>query len=70
MENKLEGKYANCFKIGYNAYEFIVDFGQCYAGQQEDFSTRIVTSPVYAKTLLKTLQNAIAEYEKIYDAVE
>jgi len=24
----LGGRYANCFQVGYNANEFVVDFGQ------------------------------------------
>ncbi len=26
----LEGRYANYFKVGYNAFEFLLDFGQFY----------------------------------------
>lgn len=25
---ELEGRYANTFKVGHNAFEFLVDFGQ------------------------------------------
>jgi hypothetical protein len=28
-----EGRYANYFQIGHNAFEFIIDFGQGYEGQ-------------------------------------
>ena len=61
----LEGRYANFFKVGHNAYEFIIDFGQFYPdeGEQEAIHSRIVTSPVYAKSLLKTLQDAIVLHE-------
>ena len=27
---KIEGRYANYFKVGYNAFEFVLDFGQYY----------------------------------------
>ena len=25
---ELEGRYANAFKVGQNAFEFVIDFGQ------------------------------------------
>jgi hypothetical protein len=33
--NPLEGEYANYFKVGYNAFEFILDFGQFYSESLE-----------------------------------
>ena len=50
----VEGRYANYFKIGYNAFEFVIDFGQLYPeGEPGDkkarFHTRIITAPVYAR---------------------
>lgn len=61
----LEGRYANCFKVGHNAYEFIIDFGQCYEDckDRETIHSRIVTSPTYAKLLLRTLSDAVSKYE-------
>ena len=51
-----EGRYANQFKVGHNFFEFVIDFGQSYG---EDgavkYHTRMVTNPVYAKSLLKLL---------------
>jgi hypothetical protein len=35
----LEGKYANYFKVGHNAFEFILDFGQLYLETQEENCT-------------------------------
>jgi len=68
--NPLEGRYVNYFKIGYNAFELIIDCGQCYADNEEpQLHTRIVTSPAYGKALLKTLRDSIAEYEKAYGRV-
>jgi len=60
----LEGRYANFFKVGYNSAEFIIDFGQCYSGNdQAELYTRIITSPEYAKSLLETLRSAVKQYE-------
>ncbi len=68
--NKLEGQYANYFKVGHNAYEFVIDFGQYYPEtDQAELYTRIITSPAYAKVLLETLQKSIKRYEKSFKAI-
>lgn len=65
-----EGKYANYFKVGHNALEFIIDFGQLYSdSDHSDMHTRIVTGPVYAKALLKTLNDAIDNFETTYGSI-
>jgi len=68
---ELEGRYANYFKVGYNAYEFVIDFGQFYSEDDKTkLCARIVTGPVYAKTLLSILQNTIDCYEQNYGVIE
>ena len=68
--NPLEGRYVNYFKIGYNAFELIIDCGQCYSENQEpQVHTRIVTSPAYGKALLKTLRDSLDEYEKAHGPI-
>ena len=68
---KLEGRYANYFKVGHNAVEFIIDFGQYYPGSQEaELYTRIVTNPVYAKALLEILKDSITRYERTMGKIE
>lgn len=65
--NLLEGKYVNYFKVGHNAFEFVIDFGQSYVENPEpQMHTRIVTSPAYAKAFLETLQESIVRYERIF----
>jgi hypothetical protein len=65
--NTLEGRYANYFEVGYNAFEFILDFGQLYAGGGEPYvHTRIITNPAYAKELLKTLRTSVDQHEQSY----
>jgi len=60
----LEGRYANYFKVGYNAFEFLFDFGQYYTEDERlQLHTRIVTGPSYAKTLLEILKDSISQYE-------
>ena len=66
-----EGRYANYFESGHNAFEFILDFGQFHeANGKPIIHTRIITGPMYAKAFNKTLQNAIAEYEKVYGCID
>jgi hypothetical protein len=70
-EKKLEGRYANYFKVGYNAFEFLLDFGQYYSENEEaELYIRIVTSPCYARELLEVLQDSITRYEKSIGKIE
>jgi len=70
-EKKLEGRYANYFKVGYNAFEFVLDFGQHYSeNEKAELYTRIITSPCYAKEFLQTLRVSIQQYEKSFGAIK
>lgn len=65
-----EGRYANYFEIGHNAFEFILDFGQLYAEQgKARLHTRIIMGPAYAGALLDTLRKAIGRYIDSYGPV-
>ena len=69
-DGKLQGRYANYFKVGYNAFEFVLDFGQFYADDEAaQLHTRIITTPSYAKFLLETFQESIAQYEQSYGMI-
>ena len=68
--SKLEGRYANYFKVGHSAFEFVLDFGQFYqdnGGAQ--FHTRIITSPAYGKALFELLRDSIAQYEQTFEPI-
>ena len=68
--HRLEGRYANYFKVGHNAFEFVLDFGQYYpenAGAQ--FHTRIISNPVYTKALFHTLGESLVQYEQMFGAI-
>jgi len=68
---RLEGRYANYFKVGHNAFEFVLDFGQLYGESgNAKLHTRIVTSPNYAKALLETLGESIERYEETFGVIE
>ena len=67
--SKLEGKYANHFAVGYNAYEFIFEFGQSFSENEEtELSVRVVTSPFYAREFLKTLRESVEQFDETYGA--
>ena len=66
----LEGRYANYFEIGHNAFEFLLDFGQVYSeGPEGRMHTRIVTSPIFARQLAEVLNRALAQYEQMHGPV-
>lgn len=68
--DRLEGRYANLFRVGHNAFEVIVEFGQFYKGNQHPvMHTKIVTSPAYAKALLGLLESFAEEYEKTFGPI-
>jgi hypothetical protein len=68
---QLEGRYAKYFEVGHNAFEFVFDFGQFYAGDQKaQLHTRIITGPVYAKALLETLRGSIDQYEDKHGVIQ
>jgi hypothetical protein len=70
-KKKLEGQYANYFQVGHNAFEFVIEFGQYYPGNDgAELFTRIVTSPVYAKSLLDTLTTSIRAHEKTFGPID
>ena len=70
-EEKLEGRYANYFKVGYNAFEFILDFGQLYSERNDfKFFTRIITNPISAKNFVEVLEESIAQYEQIHGTIK
>lgn len=63
----LEGRYANYFKVGHNALEFLLDFGQFYPESGwPQLHTRIITSPAYAMALLRTLKESLERYEETF----
>jgi hypothetical protein len=70
LQDTIEGKYANYFDIGHNAFEFLLDFGQQYSGGTHGLiHTRIITGPSYANELLRVLQKSIDQYEQAFGAI-
>ncbi len=66
----IEGRYANYIVVGHNAVEFVLNFGQQFEGCNEPLMhTRIVTAPIYAKAILKTLDSAVSEFEESHGSI-
>jgi hypothetical protein len=60
----VEGRSANHFELAFTQSEFLLDFGQSYDESQEPLiHTRIILSPVSAKTLLAMLCELLEQYE-------
>jgi len=61
---------SNFFKIGYTAFEFLLDFGQVYTDSGADnVHTRIVTTPPYAKALAELLIQTLTDFETNYGRI-
>lgn len=69
-ERDREGRYANVFKVGFNAYEFVIDFGQQYDAGEARTHTRILTSPAMAQNLRDVLEQSVREYGRLYPSPE
>ena len=66
----VEAPYANCFIIGHNAFEFVIDCGQMTGeGTGVRLTARILTNPRSAKSLYQTLQRTLAEYERSFGMI-
>jgi len=69
-EEGTEGRYANHFSIGHNAFEVILQFGQFYEGNEKPvMHTTIVTSPAYAQRLLEVLSETVSQYESTFGPI-
>jgi hypothetical protein len=67
---KFEGRYANCFQVGYNAFEFLMDFGQISPEtSQRQLHSRIITNPGAAKAFWITLGRSLQQYQTAYGVI-
>jgi len=65
-----EGRYANCFNSGFNAFEFVFEFGQYFpeAGGPQ-WHTKVIMSPPYAKAFFETILESLTSYESSYGPI-
>lgn len=59
-----ESRYANSFQIGYNAFEFLIEFGQ----QNGGIHTSIYVSPQHARILADLLGDTLKQYDDTFSA--
>lgn len=65
-----EGRYANYFEIGHNAFEFLLDLGQLgLETEPARIYLRVITSPSGARQLHQLLNEALAEYRRSFGAI-
>lgn len=67
----LHALYSNYFQVGFNVFEFLLDFGQSFANPESArvFFTRIMVTPGGAKNLSQTLRESVARYEETYGPI-
>jgi hypothetical protein len=63
------GRYANVFRVGFNAFEVVIEFGEQFSDSEEArVHTRIVTNPMFARGLIDSLNDALARYADTYSS--
>ena len=70
-ENIGQGEYVNFAIVTHSAAEFIMDFIRILPGlTKSKVKSRIVMSPMHAKTLLSALKDNIDKYEKKFGEIK
>lgn len=65
-----DGIYANIAFIASNNAEFILDFARFLPGNTRGkVMSRIVLNPIHAKSLAKSLTEAVVQYEKNFGSI-
>ena len=65
-----QGDYVNFAVVTHSLAEFILDFIRVLPGvTKSKVKSRVVISPVHAKTFCKALQDNIAKFEKKYGEI-
>jgi hypothetical protein len=67
----IEGRYANYLRVGNNAVEFVLDFGQQVADDTTpEVVIRVFTTPVSVKEFLRVLGESVSSYEAAFGPIE
>lgn len=70
-ESKAEGNYSNFILISHSSAEFVLDFARIMPGSPKAVvQSRIILTPIHAKTLLFTLQDNIAKFEAKFGEIK
>ena len=66
-----QGEYVNFAIVTHSAAEFVLDFIRILPGlNKSKVKSRIVISPMHAKTFLRALQDNIDKYEKKFGEIK
>jgi Protein of unknown function (DUF3467) len=58
------GQYADVVQVGFNAYRFVLEFGQLSFYQSNpEFHSRIIMGPDQVKALLSLLSEAVSTFD-------
>jgi len=70
-EAKAEGNYSNFTVISHSGAEFVIDFARIMPGTPKAVvQSRIIMTPMHAKTLLYTLKDNIAKFEAKFGEIK
>lgn len=70
-KDKAEGNYSNFTIISHSGAEFIIDFAKVMPGAPKAVvQSRVIMTPIHAKTLLYTLQENIAKFESKFGEIK
>ncbi len=70
-ESRAEGNYSNFTVISHSAAEFVLDFARIMPGTAKAIvQTRVIMTPIHAKTLLFTLQENLAKFEHKFGEIK
>jgi hypothetical protein len=65
--DNLQARYANFFQVGFNNWEFVIDFGYYYEGDAAPaIHSRIILAPPIAADLLELLERTVADHKRSY----
>ena len=70
-EKAAEGAYSNLVLVSHSPTEFVIDFAKLLPGPPKaKVHTRIIMTPQHTKSLIATLQDNIAKYERNFGEVQ
>lgn len=67
---RAEALYANSFRVGFNAFEVVIDFGQLTEEGRALLQSRIITNPRFAAELLRTLEESLRHHASAFGPIQ
>jgi hypothetical protein len=70
-EKAVDGIYSNLVLVSHSPSEFVIDFARILPGPPKGkVHTRIIMTPQHTKSLIATLQDNMAKYERNFGSVK